>query len=226
MQNEIVMYNCIYWPIKDLNGTVTKDSAPIGSTCHTLMTHFLDVPKKISNFVKNKNVVIQAGGNAGYYPKLYSEIFNEVYTFEPEPLLFFCLNLNTPTPNVHKFQACLGDKHKMVSLNNTCDTYGHGGTHVAEFDGGNIPTLMIDNLNLQVCDLIHLDIEGYEKKAILGGVETIKRCKPVIVIEYYSFWLERYGTNLEEIESILTSLEYKYIAEVQGDRVYVPNNYN
>jgi len=59
----------------------------------------------------------------------------------------------------------------------------------------------------------------------LGGIQTITRCKPVIVLEYYAPWCERYGTNLTEIENILFSLEYKFVGEIQGDRVYQPNDY-
>jgi hypothetical protein len=57
------------------------------------MNEFPDVPINISKFVKNKDVLLQAGGNAGFYVKKYAEIFKNVYTFEPEPLLFFCLHL-------------------------------------------------------------------------------------------------------------------------------------
>lgn len=223
LQN-IVMHKEIYWPIKDSGGNVSRDFAPTGSTCYKLMNDFPDVPNNISKFVKNKGVVLQAGGNAGFYVKKYAEIFNRVYTFEPEPLSFYCLNLNVTNPNVSKFQACLGDTHECVNLYNACDTpLGHGGSHVT--GPGTTPTLLIDDLNLQICDLIHLDIEGYEKKALLGGIQTIKRCKPVIVLEYYAPWCDRYGTNLNEIENLLFSLEYKYVSEVQGDRVYTPNDY-
>ena len=221
--NDVVMYNGIWWPIQDLGGNISADYAPIGSTCHTIMTYYPDVPANVSKFVKNKNVIIQAGGNSGYYVKLYSKIFNEVYTFEPEPLLFYCVNLNAATPNVHKFQACLGDTHECVNIFNTLNTFGHGGSHVS--GTGTIPTFMIDDLNLQICDLIHLDIEGYEKKALNGGIETIKRCKPVIALENCAPWLNRYGTNINEIESFLFSLGYKYVSEVQGDRVYTPIDY-
>ena len=187
------------------------------------MFEYPDVPVNISKFVKTHRVLIQAGGNVGFYVKKYSEIFDKVYTFEPEPLSFFCLNLNVTSPNVYKYQACLGDTHTCVNVYNTCDTLGHGGSHVV--GPGVIPTLLIDDLNLEICDLIHLDIEGYEKKALLGGIETIKRCKPVIALENYAPWMARYGTNLDEIEGLLTSIEYHFVGEVQGDRIYQPNGY-
>jgi FkbM family methyltransferase len=160
---KVVVHKGIYWPIKDSGGDVTKDYAPPESTCYKLMNEFPDVPINISKFVKNKDVLLQAGGNAGFYVKKYAEIFKNVYTFEPEPLSFFCLNLNVNKPNVFKYQACLGDTHELVNLYNACDTpLGHGGSHVT--GTGTTPTLMIDDFNLQVCDLIHLDIEGYEKR--------------------------------------------------------------
>ena len=220
-----VLHNGIYWPIKDSGGSVSEDYAPPESTCYRLTHEFPDVPKNISNFVKDKDVVLQAGGNAGFYVKKYAEIFNTVYTFEPEPTSFLCLNLNCVNQNVFKFQACLGDTHESVNLFNGCDNIGlgHGGSHIT--GAGTTPTLMIDDLNLQVCNLIHLDIEGYEKKALLGGIQTIERCKPVIALEYFAPWCERYGTNLSEIENLLCNhLGYKYVAEVQGDRIYQPDS--
>ena len=221
---KIVVYKGIYWPIKDSGGDISREYANPGSTCYKLMHEYPDVPINISKLVKNKNVLIQAGGNAGFYVKKYADIFDKVYTFEPEPLSFYCLNLNVTSPNVFKFQACLGESHECVNLFNACDTpLGHGGSHVTGV--GATPTFMIDDLNLQICDLIHLDIEGYEKKALLGGIQTIKRCKPVIALENYAPWLARYGTNIDEIENLLISLEYKNISEIQGDRIYVPIDY-
>lgn len=77
-------------------------------------------------------------------------------------------------------------------------------------------------MNLQTCDLIQLDLEGYEFNALLGGIETIKRCKPVIVIEDFSAWSKRYDSSLSKIEDLLFSLGYAFIDKIQsnGDCVY------
>jgi hypothetical protein len=48
---------------------------------------------------------------------------------------------------------------------------------------GPIPTMRIDDLALPRCDLIYLDVEGEELNALKGAMETIERCKPVIVYE-------------------------------------------
>ena len=43
-----------------------------------------DLPVQISELCENKNLVIQAGGNAGLYPKQYSRLFQSVITMEPD----------------------------------------------------------------------------------------------------------------------------------------------
>ena len=45
---------------------------------------------------------------------------------------------------------------------------------------GAIPVLSIDQLGLNNCDLIHLDIEGGEYDALMGAEHTIKRFGPLI----------------------------------------------
>ena len=136
-------------------------------------------------------------------------MFQTVYTFEPDPVLFQCLTRNIDYPNVVKIQACLGNERKLVGTKNDAAP-SCGGTHIDERNGI-IPTIFIDDLNLPRCDLIHLDIEGYEFNALRGGLKTIERCKPIIVLEYFEQWLSRFRTNIEEIESLLRSIGYSHV---------------
>lgn len=224
-EKKSVLYKGNYWPIKDMKGEcIRHDYANTNTTCYKLTHEYHDIPVKCSKFVKTHNVVIYAGAGPGIYVKKYSDIFDYVYTFEPDPLLFYCLNRNVRSPNVFKYQACLGNVHECVNVVNTCDTeHGHGGSYVN--GAGLIPTLTIDNLNLEVCNLIHLNAEGYEYKALIGGIDTIKRCKPVIIISCYAPWLERYGTTIDKIVDLLKSLDYKLVNNIEGDNVYQPIDY-
>jgi FkbM family methyltransferase len=225
MDNLIVCYNGIYWPKYEQNQLITTENCPTSTTAYQLMHIYNTCPLDTVNYCNKRRVMIQAGGNAGYYVKKYSELFDYVYTFEPLPLLFYCLNLNVTSSNVYKFNCCLGNKNECVSMNDESLTLGHGGSHVNIWNNilpKTVPTIKIDNLNLQICDLIQLDLEGYEFNALLGGVETIKRCKPVIVIEDYSAWAERYESSLSKIEDLLFSLNYVFIDKIisNGDCVY------
>lgn len=179
-----------------------------------------DVPQLVSENVPNRGVVVQAGGNCGFYVKQYAELFRMVYTFEPDPLNFYCLNLNVTGRNVIKIQACLGEKNELVGLGNYLND--SGSTHVKQDQGEQsvVPTMRIDDLKLHTCDLIHLDIEGYELFALKGAVDTINRCKPVIACENPGIWSGRYSYNRTDFESFLSTLGYSFKCDAGGDNIY------
>ena len=205
-----------FWPSTD-GGDIGIEHP--NSTWKYMLDH-PDVPTLVSEYVPNKGVVVQAGGNCGFYVKQYAQLFNVVYTFEPDPLNFYCLNLNVTERNVIKFQACLGEKHEMVSLGNYLND--SGSTHVKNGPGEQsvVPTMLIDDLNLSSCDLIHLDIEGYELFALKGAIETIKKFKPVIVYENPGVWSGRYGYNRTTIDEFVMGLGYSFKCEEQGDMIF------
>ena len=211
MRNLITEIDGWYWPSNDGDGNLLT-----GDSCWNYMQGHSDTPQLVSEYVDQKRVVVQAGGNCGFYVKQYAKLFEIVYTFEPEPVNFYCLNLNVTEPNVLKFQGCLGNEHRCVGLSKFLPDVGS--THVS--GEGSVPTFLIDHLNLSACDLIHLDIEGYELKALNGAIETIKKYKPVIAFECHDPWARRYGSNLTQLESFVGGLGYTHKGTAQGDRVY------
>lgn len=204
-----------YWPKNDGAGQHNREGA-----CWWGLTQHIDIPDRVSKYVENRRVLIQAGGNCGLYVKKYAGLFDLVYTFEPDPVNFYCLNLNVTEPNVLKYQACLGEKHEGVSIGNFM--LDVGATHVT--GAGALPTLRIDDLTAPACDLIHLDIEGYELHALKGATETINKFKPVIALEFCRDWAARYSTTLADIENHLAELGYEFFEDVpnaQGDKIYM-----
>jgi FkbM family methyltransferase len=187
--------------------------------CWAYMQTYPDVPFEISEYVQNKRVVVQAGGNCGFYPKKYASIFDQVYTFEPEWLNFHCLNRNVVESNVVKIQSCLGNNPGLVNLK--VNEKNRGKTFVAGV--GHYPVFLIDYLELSICDLIHLDIEGYEYFALCGAENTIKRCKPVIVVEMWDQLDNRFGDNLnQKTIKFLEDLNYKFVKTLHdSDKIFV-----
>ena len=172
--------------------------------------------EKVKPFLKNNKVVVQAGGNLGMQVVKFAEFFETVYTFEPDPINFYCLVNNLPYDNVIKFQCCLGEDHKMVSMNPLQDEIG--GFYVNE-NKGNIPTLRIDDLNLSSCDFIQLDVEGYQLFALRGAINTIQKFKPVISIELD--WIERYNFSHRDIINLLINLGYEKVNSYTSDHIYI-----
>jgi FkbM family methyltransferase len=216
MEDRVVSYNGMFW-LKDDGAGVTAETASEDSSCWQLLNIYPDVPKKISEYVKERRIVIQAGGNNGLYAKQYAAMFDTVYTFEPVPELFYCLNRNITAENVFKFQACLGEKHALVGVGRK--SYNNAGsTNV--YGTGRTPTLRIDDLALDRCDLIHLDIEGFEMFALKGGEKTIAAYNPVIVLETAG-WCSRYGVSEDDVISWLAQFGYERVGSVQGDSVFM-----
>lgn len=158
-------------------------------------------------FCRGREVVVQAGGNCGLYPKLFAKYFKRVYTFEPDALNFHCLVNNCQEDNIIKINAALGDTNKLVGINNGCKV--NTGAYTIN-EKGYIPTFTIDQLALDACDLIQLDIEGYEVFAIKGALETIRKFKPVISME----------TVVEETAIILENNQYILVKNVGADKIY------
>lgn len=175
----------------------------------------------IKPYLKDNKVMVQAGGNCGMQIIKFAEFFDYVYTFEPEPKNFYCLNRNLVYKNVIKIQACLGDERGLVNLSpwGTEEIgFESGGYHVGE-GKGYIPTLMIDDLGLDKCDLLQIDVEGYQLKALRGAINTIKKFKPVICTELA--WIERYGGTKEDVTLFLRELGYCAVQGYTNDTIYV-----
>ena len=74
-----------------------------------------------------------------------------------------------------------------------------------------IPTFTIDQLELPVCDLIWLDVEGYEGEVLTGAQETIDRTSPfLIVVE----------TANDVVKKILEKYDYHQIDVSVSDKVW------
>lgn len=178
----------------------------------------------IKPHLKHHRVMVQAGGNCGVMLEKFVMNFGIVYTFEPDPLNFYCLTMNLPYSNLIKFQGCLGNDHKLVSLHNgyTTEIQDVGAVHVSDkYPTGDVPTFKIDDLNLDQCDLIQLDTEGFEYFALMGGLNTIKKFHPVLCLEMNPHWARRYGVSLEQVESVVVGLGYKHVSSLMDDRIYV-----
>ena len=178
---------------------------------------------KIKPYLRGKNVMIQAGGNCGVMLENFVLNFKTVYSFEPDPLNFYCLTNNLPYTNLIKVQGCLGNQHQMISLNNglTTNMQDVGAVHINQTNTGTVPTFKIDDFNLPSCDLIQVDIEGFEYYALLGGINTIEKYFPVICTEMNPHWAKRYGVSLSQVEDLLvTKLGYTFAESHMDDKIY------
>jgi len=186
---------------------ITSDRGAYGNERDGPLFDWIKEHEHFMSQVKQFNTVIQAGGNCGMYARFYGNYFERVYTFEPCPKNFYCLDRNCVGDKYHKYHGGLGDKSVKYSINNTNKT--NVGVHKINETGGDIQMYRIDDLELTHCDLIHLDVEGYEPKVLLGSKATIQKFKPVIILERAN------GKN------VIEQLGYVLYKKLRMDSVYI-----
>lgn len=171
--------------------------------------------KRVLDICPERRVMVQAGGNWGYWPREFARIFDTVYTFEPDHECFTCLCMNTcDQPNVVRFQAALGYMREFVGLWRDHDTTGN--QHVE--GRGIYPTLRIDDLHLETCSLIYLDVEGREYEAIRGAEQTVRHCKPIVIFEYRT----KFEVQSQRTMRLLEGMGYRHTTAIEKDMVMEP----
>lgn len=172
---------------------------------------------------QGRAVAVQAGGNLGLYAKRLAKDFATVYTFEPDPELFRLMQINAPAPNILRYQAALGDERQLVGVSRVRrdgkPSNHEGITHIA--GEGVIPTLRIDDLGLTVCDLIVLDVEGWELFALRGARQTLKHCRPVVSVEINKS-IGFVGFEPDDVRHVLHEASYGRVLVLGPDEIYVP----
>jgi FkbM family methyltransferase len=163
--------------------------------------------------------VIHAGGNMGIYALEFAKEAKNVYVFEPADENFSALALNCAMKtNIFLYKAALGNDHKTINVVNETADKQCGAWKVK--GSGNIPTLRIDDLNLDDISIIHLDIEGYELFAIQGAENTIKRCEPLLSFEVLNHNVDFEYTQTELFDYVM-SLGYKSSLRVGNEILFV-----
>ena len=133
----------------------------------------------------SKNTALQAGGGAGMYPRLLSDIFETVFTFEPDPVNFLCLSQNCESKTIVKFNAALGDENRWCTFNYPVECNRGTGmvTTNTAHNTGDVIMIRGDTFPYKKLDLVYLDIEGGELKAIHGLINSIKKHRPLVICE-------------------------------------------
>jgi len=143
--------------------------------------------------------VVQAGGCAGFWPLALSYVFEHVYTFEPDPTNFECLQHNIQgVPNITAFHGALSDAQRLVGLTRPrlgAESWRVGdkplceeklGAGLWQIDGtGDIQAVVLDeHLKDVPVDALVLDIEGHELSALRGAEQTIMKYRPLVWLEF------------------------------------------
>lgn len=169
--------------------------------------------------VAGRGLCVQAGGACGVWPARLCELFERVVTFEPDPTNCDCLQANAG--RAIAVNAALGDKPGRTAIIRHPSLTLNAGAGYADWADGPVRVVTLDGEGLidRAIDLLLLDVEGAEYKALLGGRERIAADRPVVVIEEKP--LPQGGDHLAA-RRLLESWGYREVGSVHRDVIFRP----
>ncbi|MES2592401.1 MAG: FkbM family methyltransferase [Bacteroidota bacterium] len=169
---------------------------------------------RINSYLKKGDVIIDAGANIGCYSYGFMSVIGDsgfIHAFEPSAKTFDCLVHNmSQFKNVHLYSYALGKKSGYVKVVEENDNVGMNFCENTDRVNADCKVITIDSLNLNKCDFIKIDVEGFELDVLIGASQTIDTFKPKMYIEINSHTLKRAGINSGHIFDWLNIHGYTY----------------
>lgn len=170
-------------------------------------------------YVKQWRTAVDIGAHVGLWARILATRFERVEAFEPMPEHRDCFVRNVTADNVVLHGCALGAREGEIRMTTYTGNSGH--SHVAETGEIAVPMLTLDSFGLEDVDFIKLDTEGYEREVLYGAVETLKRCKPTLIVEQKPHNGSRYGGGDTAALRFLEKLGARIVAQKAGDYVLV-----
>lgn len=219
-------------------GYCTPFSAQQESVVQEILKGNVYEPNTIQYIIDHcdKGDVIQAGAYFGdFLPGIAKNISEtaKVWTFEPSAEYHRCAQITillNNLKNVNLFQVGLGEAKSQLQLQiETEDGRRLGGaSRIIDSENGKFVPITIETLDNMIPEdrnisILQLDLEGFEIPALKGAINTIKRCKPILILEILSH--NDILTNNWFQENIL-SLGYKISGKVHNNTIVTVQHNN
>lgn len=173
-------------------------------------------------YFKNRGTAIDGGAHVGSMTLKLAQYFDTVWAFEPCDEAYDYLLENTQHDHrIMPMPMALMDKRCTVNVHPPRPKIRTLTARRCDY-GGDTQATTIDLLNLTDCNFIKLDLEGCELLALRGAEETIRKFKPVLMIEFNDNELgRRFGYMNDDVIQFLKKHGYRQAYRNGVDRVFV-----
>lgn len=201
----------------------------------TYQYHKLEAAVKLC---KPRRTALDIGGHCALWSMWLTKHFDFVQAIEPLPdhRELFVRNMETVgRENYALAPVAVGAEPGTVTIRRPKETTGnahvmvsearHPGTrHVENPDDAElfpgVEVITVDSMELDHVDLIKIDVEGFELPVVQGAEQTIKRCRPVMVVEQKGND-SGYGDGKDAASRLLQSWGMRVKANMAGDHILV-----
>jgi FkbM family methyltransferase len=157
--------------------------------------------KLLPNLVARDKIAVDIGANKGVYAHTLAGLCKHVHAFEPNPKIFRILTRVLPA-NVTAHHVALSDRDgnaELVIPAHTAGGYSNQGASLdprkkqAAFGYGTVAVgaRTLDSYEFHNVGFIKIDVEGFEGAVMQGAMATIRRERPVVLIEIEERHIER-----------------------------------
>lgn len=185
-----------------------------------------ELEEDLSELIPEDAVVFDIGANIGWYSvciaKHHPKV--QVFSFEPIPYTFSYLKKNLElnslkTDKVYNIGLSDENKQAIFFFNSQCtETSSMRDLKYISDESQQIECKIcrLDDFcteqKIDHVDFIKCDVEGAELYVFRGGLETIKKSRPVIFTEMLRKWSSAFNYHPNDIIALLAGLDYVCIA--------------
>jgi FkbM family methyltransferase len=172
-------------------------------------------------YVADRDVAVDVGAHVGLLTRELAKHFRRVVAFEPGLETYECLKANTKgLGNVVLANVALGSATGEIGIESVG---ANSGDRQLVPGGKGVRLMRLDDYPLDGCDLIKMDVQGYEAPVLEGSRLTCMAFDPVLIVEEEPADKLRVRFTKEgAVRKILGGWEAECRATVGADRIYAP----
>lgn len=177
---------------------------------------FYEIKELVSfrrTYLRDRMTFIDVGAHVGNHSVFFSKCCGaaKVHAFEPNAASFEVLKRNfvlndMDTSLLHNMGV---GKERKTGMRMSENEYGtHFGTAINISSdtsaGGTLSIEKLDALPFDECDVIKIDVEGWEIDALLGAKDLIRKFRPIL-------WIEIEEPNFENVSNVMKDFGYSCV---------------
>ena len=175
--------------------------------------HEKSITKLLTDLSQSTKKFVDVGAHVGRYSVRLATHVVAVTAFDPNPTSRKILLENLRLNGVNKCEVlsfALGSEEGRAHL-----IERGGSSRLVQSGDGDVQVRPMDALNLDP-ELIKVDTEGYEVEVLGGAIETLRRCRPKLLIEVHA------DSNFADCVKIINEVGYSRVEKMlDGNEVFI-----
>jgi FkbM family methyltransferase len=154
-------------------------------------------------------VFLDIGANSGIYSIFLASHFDDVVAIEPDEMNVRVLRENMKLnriENIKILQVAAWSEGRMISYHQVIE--GDTSSAAVAWDGPHpylppikttkVQAIRVDSLDMDPA-VVKIDVEGAELHVLLGAIQTIRRCRPVMLLELHDVKHMEFANTLMDL---------------------------